>query len=153
MSSPELEKAKIEAEEMVRIARMPHYHYDCGWHDGVKCMYHMIQSILCDLSTHKARMNDDILEKVYTEVRHHYMDLVGELYQGAVFGDRDQSPFIRIDWTKSDAKKKKFVVEYFIPKTPERIIEAQQILLQELMKPKSDILVNRPQDKNNKGCL
>lgn len=143
----EIKQADKEAKEMIKIARMPHYHYDVGWHDGVKCMYHMIQSILCDLTTHKIRLNDDILEKVYTEVRHHYMDLVGELYQGAGFGDRYQNPFIRINWTKSDAKKKKFVVEYFIQRTPERIMEAQQIIIQELMKPKSDILVNRPQDK------
>ena len=46
MSSPELEKAKIEAEEMVRIAKIPHYHYEAGWRDGVKCMYHMVNALL-----------------------------------------------------------------------------------------------------------
>ena len=148
MSSPELEKAKIEAEGMVRIAKIPHYHYEVGWRDGVRCMHHVVNALLGELTAHKTKLTPDLLNKVRDELRRHYMDCVTELYQGDCFYDMYRNPFIRINWAKSDAKKKKYVVEWFVPRTADRIMEAQQILLQELMKPKSDILVNRQQDKD-----
>ena len=147
MSSPELEKAKIEAEKMMRIARMPHYHYEAGWRDGVKCMYHMVNALLWELTSHKKKLTPDLLYQVRDELRRHYMDCVTEIYQGDCFSALYSNPFIRINWAKSDEKKKKYVVEWFVPRTEDRIMEAQQILLQELMKPKSDILINRPQNK------
>lgn len=142
----DLKQADKEAKEMIRIARMPHYHYDCGWHDGVKCMYRMVRSIVNDLDGNRVKFNDQILEKIYTEVRRNYMVLINELYDG--YGlDHELSLFLRVNWKKSDPKKKQFELEWYQPHTPEKMVEALEIVMQEMMKPKSDILVNRPQDK------